>query len=173
MKLLRFDLTAFGPFTGRVLDLGAGREGLHVLFGRNEAGKSSALRALHAVLYGIPGQTSDGFIHSYADLRLGAHLRAASGKEIEFTRRKGNKGTLLRSKSGRAFFYRPRLSHQDLLSELAGSTFATLLPEDASSVRPILSMFVDTVGKHDHALLDELEKLVRARRDELKRKEPK
>ena len=83
------------------------------------------------------------------------------------------KGTLLRSKSGRAFFYRPRLSHQDLLSELAGSTFATLLPEDASSVRPILSMFVDTVGKHDHALLDELEKLVRARRDELKRKEPK
>ena len=83
------------------------------------------------------------------------------------------KGTLLRTKSGRAFFYRPRLSHQDLLSELAGSTFATLLPVDASSVRPILSMFVDTVGKHDHALLDELEKLVRARRDELKRKEPK
>ena len=83
------------------------------------------------------------------------------------------KGTLLRTKSGRAFFYRPRLSHQDLLSELAGSTFATLLPGDASSVRPILSMFVDTVGKHDHALLDELEKLVRARRDELKRREPK
>jgi predicted transcriptional regulator len=83
------------------------------------------------------------------------------------------KGTLLRAKSGRAFFYRPKLSQQDLISELAGSTFATLLPGDSASVRPILSMFVDTVGNHDHALLDELEKLVRARRDELKRREPK
>ena len=42
-----------------------------------------------------------------------------------------------------------------------------------SSVRPILSMFVDTVGERDHALLDELEELVRARRDELKSREPK
>jgi predicted transcriptional regulator len=83
------------------------------------------------------------------------------------------KGTLLRTKSGRAFFYRTKSSQQELISELAGSTFATLFPGDSSSVRPILSMFVDTVGKHDHALLDELEKLVRARRDELKRREPK
>jgi predicted transcriptional regulator len=78
------------------------------------------------------------------------------------------KGTLTRQKSGRAFFYRPKASQQELISELAGSTFATMLPGDAASVRPILSMFVDTVGDRDHALLDELEKLVRARREELK-----
>ena len=78
------------------------------------------------------------------------------------------KGTLTRQKSGRAFFYRPKASQQELVSELAGSTFATMLPGDAASVRPILSMFVDTVGDRDHALLDELEKLVRARREELK-----
>jgi predicted transcriptional regulator len=83
------------------------------------------------------------------------------------------KGTLVRNKNGRAFFYRPKLSQQELISELAGSAFATLLPGDSSTVRPILSMFVDTVGRHDHALLDELERLVRARRDELKRGEPK
>jgi predicted transcriptional regulator len=83
------------------------------------------------------------------------------------------KGTLAREKSGRAFFYRPRSSQQDLVSELAGSTFATLLPGDAASVRPILSMFVDTVGDRDRGLLDELEALVRARRDELKKGEPK
>ena len=77
-------------------------------------------------------------------------------------------GTLTRQKSGRAFFYRPKASQQELISELAGSTFATMLPGDAASVRPILSMFVDTVGDRDHALLDELEKLVRARREELK-----
>ena len=78
------------------------------------------------------------------------------------------KGTLTRQKSGRAFFYRPKASQQELISELAGSAFATMLPGDAASVRPILSMFVDTVGDRDHALLDELEKLVRARREELK-----
>ena len=78
------------------------------------------------------------------------------------------KGTLTREKSGRAFFYRPKASQQALISELAGSTFATLLPGDAASVRPILSMFVDTVGDRDESLLDELEELVRARRSELK-----
>jgi predicted transcriptional regulator len=78
------------------------------------------------------------------------------------------KGTLAREKSGRAFYYRPKLSQQQLLSQLAGSTLATLLPGDVASMRPIMSMFVDTVSERDHALLDELEELVRARRDELK-----
>ena len=78
------------------------------------------------------------------------------------------KGTLSRVKSGRAFYYRPKSSQQELISALAGSTFATLLPGDAESVRPILSLFVDTVGDRDEALLDELEALVKARRTELK-----
>lgn len=78
------------------------------------------------------------------------------------------KGTLSRQKSGRAFYYQPKLSQPQLLSQLAGSTLATLLPGDAASMRPILSMFVDTVGERDRGLLDELEQLVRARRDELK-----
>ena len=83
------------------------------------------------------------------------------------------KGTLSRTKSGRAFFYRPTASQQGLVSRLAGSTISTLLPGDTESVRPILSMFVDTVGDRGQALLDELENMVRARRDELKRKDPK
>ena len=78
------------------------------------------------------------------------------------------KGTLTREKSGRAFYYRPKLSQRQLLSQLAGSTLATLLPGDVASMRPIMSMFVDTVSDRDHTLLDELEELVRARRDELK-----
>jgi predicted transcriptional regulator len=78
------------------------------------------------------------------------------------------KGTLAREKSGRAFFYRPKSTQQELISELAGSTFATLLPGDAAFARPILSMFVDTVSERDKALLDDLEELVKARRDELK-----
>src|SRR6478735_12812134 len=56
------------------------------------------------------------------------------------------KGTLRREKSGRAFYYLPKASQDQLLSELAGSTLATLMPGDNASVRPIMSMFVDTIG---------------------------
>ena len=95
MKILELTLTAFGPFSGQTFDLSAGNPGLHVVFGPNEAGKSSALRALHAALYGIPGQTSDAFLHPYTALRIGGRLRHSSGTEIAFVRRKGNKNTLL------------------------------------------------------------------------------
>lgn len=78
------------------------------------------------------------------------------------------KGVLARSKSGRAFYYSPVASHDQMVSEMAGSTFKTLLPGNSSAIRPIMSMFVDTVGEHDEALLDELEALVRVRREELK-----
>jgi len=78
------------------------------------------------------------------------------------------KGTLRREKSGRAFYYVPKASQDQLISQLAGSTIATLLPDNNVSVRPIMSLFVDTLGDRDEALLDELETLVRARREELK-----
>ena len=83
------------------------------------------------------------------------------------------KGTLVRSKHGRAFYYAPKSTHDEMVSELAGSTFKTLLPDNTSSLRPILSMFVDTVGRQDEALLDELEALVRERREELKTRGPR
>lgn len=83
------------------------------------------------------------------------------------------KGALTRTKSGRAFYYTPAATHDEMMSALAGSTFKTLLPSDTSAMRPILSMFVDTVGRQDEALLDELEALVRERRQELKGKGPR
>jgi predicted transcriptional regulator len=82
------------------------------------------------------------------------------------------KGTLSRFKDGRAFFYQPTATHDELMSQLAESALSTFLPGDTSAMRPILSMFVDTVGQRDHALLDELEALIRSRREELKGKEP-
>ena len=54
------------------------------------------------------------------------------------------KGTLSRDKHGRAFLYQPRATQDELISELAGSALATLLPGDTAAMRPILSMFVDT-----------------------------
>lgn len=95
MRLLELNLRAFGPFTARRLDLSGGEPGLHVVFGSNEAGKSSALRALKALLFGFPQRSPDDFLHPYDQLRVGGRLLLADGSEISFLRRKGAKNTVL------------------------------------------------------------------------------
>lgn len=94
MKILRLDLPAFGPFTDASLDLSAGTEGLHLIYGDNEAGKSSTLRALRRMFFGIPHTSPDNFLHPYSKLRVGALLRRKDGTELEFLRGKGKKNTL-------------------------------------------------------------------------------
>lgn len=96
MRIDRLDLLAFGPFTDRSLDFTEGESGLHLIYGDNEAGKSTSLRALIAWLFGIPARTNDNFLHSNPQLRIGGQLRLADGATIEFTRKKGNKDTLLK-----------------------------------------------------------------------------
>ncbi|MGE3274792.1 MAG: BlaI/MecI/CopY family transcriptional regulator [Vicinamibacterales bacterium] len=75
------------------------------------------------------------------------------------------KGYCTRERAGRAFAYRPRWSRDALSAELAGRALTTLLPSTASSIRPILSLLVDEVSRRDAALLDELEALVREKRE--------
>lgn len=94
MKILRLDLLAFGPFTDVSLDLSDGREGLHLIYGPNEAGKSSSLRALRRLLYGFEHLSTDAFLHPAANLRVGALLRAGDGRELACVRRRGRKNTL-------------------------------------------------------------------------------
>ena len=93
MRILRLDLLAFGPFTGRSLDFDNGA-GLYIVHGANEAGKSSSLRALRNLLYGIPQQTSDDFVHSYHNLRIGGVFEAADGTRLQCIRRKARTNTL-------------------------------------------------------------------------------
>lgn len=94
MRLLRLDLLAYGPFTGRALPLDEGRFGLHLVFGPNEAGKSSALRALRCLFYGIPSQCPDAFVHNYQQLRIGAVVEDQDGQPLHLIRRKGMRDTL-------------------------------------------------------------------------------
>ena len=95
MRFLTLNLRAYGPFTDRTLDLSGGSEGLHLIYGNNEAGKSSTLRAIGALLYGIEKHTADNFVHEYKRLRIGAEIRRADGETLHIVRRKGNKNTLL------------------------------------------------------------------------------
>ncbi len=94
MKLLSLDLLAFGVFTATRLEFDPDRP-FQVVLGPNAAGKSTALRAITDLLFGIPERTSDDFLHRKDRLRLGAELAAADGRRLSFLRRKGRKDTLL------------------------------------------------------------------------------
>ncbi|AMV34851.1 hypothetical protein VN12_22180 [Pirellula sp. SH-Sr6A] len=94
MKLLQLDLLAVGPFTQVSLDFSKGNHGLHLVFGPNEAGKSSALRAITDFFYGFPSRTSDDFLHPYKNLRVGGTVCHSDGTVQRLVRRKGNQNTL-------------------------------------------------------------------------------
>ena len=94
MKILQLDLIAFGPFSGVGMDLSKGSAGLHLIYGPNEAGKSSALRAIRNLLYGIPERTLDDFVHPYGKLRVGGILQSSAGAVLGCIRRKGRGSTL-------------------------------------------------------------------------------
>jgi uncharacterized protein YhaN len=93
MRIARIVFRCFGPFEEQALDL-TGSSGFHVIFGPNEAGKSSALRGLHAFLFGFPVQTADDFRFKYSQFRIHACLVDSTGTSLECIRRKGNKATL-------------------------------------------------------------------------------
>jgi len=95
MRILELHLTAFGPFTDSSLDLSKNDDGMHIIYGPNEAGKSASLRALTALFYGIPVRTADNFLHDNQNLRIAALIRHSDGEELYFVRRKGRKDTLL------------------------------------------------------------------------------
>jgi len=87
-------LEAYGPFTGLTLDLSRGTAGgLHLIYGPNEAGKSSALRAIRDLLFGIPASTEDAYLHPGPALRLGALIERGD-ERLEFVRRKKRKDSL-------------------------------------------------------------------------------
>ena len=93
MRLLELGLLRFGGFTDHTLDLSA--PGLHLVFGRNEAGKSTALRGITSLLYGFPHGRADAYLHD--EVLLSGRVRAEDGAELSFQRRKGRKNTLLSS----------------------------------------------------------------------------
>ncbi|MBC7414789.1 MAG: AAA family ATPase [Herminiimonas sp.] len=94
MKLIRLHLQAFGPFTDRILDFGATGQSLVIVYGPNEAGKSSMLRAISDLRFGIPAQSKDNFVHAHPDMRVGGTFVDRQGAEFSVVRRKGRGATL-------------------------------------------------------------------------------
>ncbi len=73
------------------------------------------------------------------------------------------KGFLLRDKQGKAFIYSPRYSKREFERGVAEEVLSGLLSQFAE---PALSTFVELIGE-DSQKLDQLEELIRLRREEL------
>lgn len=97
MRLERLDLTRYGRFTDARLEFPApapGAPDLHVIYGPNEAGKSTLFAGWLDLLYGIPLRTRYDFLHHGPTMQIGARLATAAGV-MEVVRVKRNGPSLL------------------------------------------------------------------------------
>ena len=97
MRINRLDLTRYGRFTDAILDFGprpVGSADLHIIYGPNEAGKSTTLDAILDLIFGIGNTSRYGFLHPYNTMRLGANVQVA-GQAREFVRIKRAQNSLL------------------------------------------------------------------------------
>jgi uncharacterized protein YhaN len=95
MRIERLSLDFFGRFTGKVLDFGrAGRASdFHVIYGSNEAGKTTTMEAYLRLLYGFPHREPYGFLHQRQNLRVSG-LLDIGGETRLFTRLPSRSGNL-------------------------------------------------------------------------------
>jgi uncharacterized protein YhaN len=97
MRLNCLDLIRYGKFTGRSLDFGEARPGradFHLVYGPNEAGKSTLFSAFLDLLFGIERLSGYGFLHPYATMRVGGVIETG-GKVHSVSRVKRNQNSLL------------------------------------------------------------------------------
>lgn len=94
MRIARLDLLRFGHITDRLIELPRQEPDFHIIYGPNEAGKSTTLAAVEDFLFGIPARSPHNFLHQYKEMRIGAVLEQ-DGEMLEALRRKGTKDTLI------------------------------------------------------------------------------
>ncbi|MFO1422427.1 MAG: AAA family ATPase [Candidatus Competibacteraceae bacterium] len=146
MKIERLYLKAYGAFSERCLDFAGGPD-FHVIYGPNEAGKSTTLRALVGLLFGIGERTIDNFVHPHPQLRVGAVLATASNGRLAVMRRKARKQTLfaLDEASGEEQTDRP-LAEDTLLRVLGGL--------DEGLYRALFGLDLDGLTRGSETLLE-------------------
>ncbi|GGE92983.1 AAA family ATPase [Stappia taiwanensis] len=98
MRFDRLDILRFGALTDRHFTFREGAR-LHLVYGANEAGKTSLLAAISDLLFGFSEQRKGvpryDFLHDGPSLRVGATIRNSAGDSLSFRRRRGRKNTLL------------------------------------------------------------------------------
>lgn len=90
MRLDRLDLLAYGHFDGRRLEFAPDAR-LHVVYGPNEAGKSTTLAAVVDLLYGFKAKDHP-YTFKHPKPLLGGRVGAADGRTLEFLRMRVRQG---------------------------------------------------------------------------------
>jgi uncharacterized protein YhaN len=123
MRIASLHLKAYGPFNGAVIDFDRSPCGLHLVYGPNEHGKSTAMRAITALLFGFPIRTEDHFGRDYSALRVGAVLADDTGSRAVM-RRKGARQTLYEFDTATGREHPERLIDQASIDALLGGVDA-------------------------------------------------
>ena len=80
------------------------------------------------------------------------------------------KRLLHRRKDGRAFLYAAAVGRAEFEEGIREDVIDSLFESGVGEIQPVLACFVDTVSERDRELLDELERLVKEKKRELRRK---
>jgi uncharacterized protein YhaN len=99
VRLDRIELLRYGHFSNRCIDLPITAPDYYVIYGDNEAGKSTLLRGISSLFFGVPTRTVDVHSCKTSELRIGATISDGE-KTFSFRRRKGTSGTLLNFDDG-------------------------------------------------------------------------
>ncbi|MER8383379.1 AAA family ATPase [Mesorhizobium sp. M1399] len=141
MRLRRLDLTRYGKFTDKAIDFGekpVSGPDLHIVFGLNEAGKSTALSAYLDLLFGIEERSRYNFLHEYSSMRIGGQLEF-EGRVLAVSRTK-SRGNSLHDAEGQP------------LSEIAISAHLAGLSREAYS--SMFSLDDETLEAGGQAILE-------------------
>ena len=137
MRFQSLQLLKYGQFDGCELAFPPGDCDLQIIFGPNEAGKSTTLEAVGDLLFGFPHVTRYAFRFDRQLLRVGAVVEDAGGV-FPIRRRKGNAQTLL----GAARMVLETGKHpgalKDMVTSPAGTTIAGVAALERGGFRAAL-----------------------------------
>ena len=157
MKIRTLFLKAFGPFSNAALDF-SGPANLHVIYGSNEAGKSSALRAMTDLRYGIPPRSKDDFVHEFKDMLLAGCFEDVAGRAVGLVRRKGNKDPLMNADPATGAQMAGSAVSPEVLLALTGGVareqFETMYGLDSLHLRKGGQMLIQGEGELGAALFE-------------------
>jgi uncharacterized protein YhaN len=146
VRIARLDLTRYGRFSDHMIDFGpapAGASDFHIVYGLNEAGKSTTAAAILDLLFGIEKQSPYGAAetranwHAYHAMRVGARIEIG-GRAHEIARLKRDKNSLVDAEN------RP-IDETFLKAELAGV--------DRAAFRMMFSLDDESLEKGGEAIL--------------------
>ena len=140
MRLSALDLVRYGKFTGKQLDFGPTRPGkpdLHLVYGPNEAGKSTLFSAVLDLFFGIEGRSPYNFLHPYPAMRIGATVETG-GRSQSLFRVKRQQNTLIDA------------SEQPLPEGLLANAFGTV---DRATYQLMFSLDDDSIEKGGESIL--------------------